>query len=264
MKKKIGLALGSGGWRGLAHIGVIKGLIKHNINFEIIAGSSTGSIMGGYFAAVQDIEKLENILTKIRFQDLLKVFSDFRPSQGLFKGDRFKKVIVDVVGKVNIEDLPLRFGAAAVDFKSGELVFIKEGSLVKAIRASASVPLVFQPVSVGEKKLIDGATRMPVPVSLAKELGADVVIAVNLYRNVFPVMEKKYGSFHTALKSSHLLLRELARRDCKNADITLYPDIPEGKNYIIFSKFIGSAEKIIGFGEKIVDENIEEIRKVIK
>lgn len=262
--KKVGLALGSGGWRGLAHTGVIKALLRNNIDFEIIAGSSTGSIMGGYFAAVQDIEKLEFILKNIRFQDLLKVFSDFRPAQGLFKGNQFKKVITDVVGDINIEDLPLKFAATAVDFMSGELVFIKEGPLGKAIRASASIPLVFQPVSIDGKKLIDGATRMPVPVFLARELGAEVVIAVNLYKNVFPVEAEKYGSFQTALKSSHLLLRELARRDCKTADITLYPDIPEGKNYSIFSRFIGNAENIIGYGEKVVEENIEEIRKVLR
>ena len=88
--KKVGLALGSGGWRGLAHIGVIKGLLKHNIPFEIIAGSSTGSLMGGAYTAVQDIEKLEHILKNIGLSDLLSAFRDFRPNEGLFKGGEFK------------------------------------------------------------------------------------------------------------------------------------------------------------------------------
>ena len=262
--KKIGLALGSGGWRGLAHVGVIKGLLKHNIDFEIIAGSSTGSLMGGAYAAIQDIEKLEDILKNIGITDLLKAFRDFRPNQGLFKVNRFKQVIKNIVGDIDIEDLPMVYGATAVDFKSGDLVFIKDGSLSTAIRASASVPLVFQPVGIGGKELIDGATRLPIPIPLAKELGADVVIAVNLYKNVFPVASGKYSSLQIALKSSHLLLRELSRRDCEAADITLYPDIPEGKKYNVFSRFIGNAEKLISYGEKVVDDNLEELKSLVK
>jgi NTE family protein len=262
--KKIALALGSGGWRGLAHVGVIKGLLKHNIDFEIIAGSSTGSLMGGAYAAVQDIEKLEHILKNIGITDLLKAFRDFRPNQGLFKGNRFKEIIKNIVGDIDIEDLPIKYGATAVDFKSGDLVFIKDGSLSTAIRASASVPLVFQPVRVDGKQLIDGATRLPIPVPLAREMGADKVIAVNLYKNVFPVASGKYSAIQTALKSSHLLLRELARRDCKDADITLYPDIPEGKKYNVFSRFIGNAEKLISYGEEAVEDSLSELKKIVK
>ena len=262
--KKIGLALGSGGWRGLAHVGVIKGLIKHDIPFEIIAGSSTGSLMGGAYAAVQDIEKLEHILKNIGLSDLLKTFKDFRPNEGLFKGGEFKKTIKNIVGDIDIEDLPFTYAATAVDFKTGDLVFIKDGPLSTAIRASASVPLVFQPTRLDGKSLIDGATRLPIPVPLAKELGADVVIAVNLYKNVFPVFKGKYSSIQMALKSSHLLLRELARRDCEQADITLYPDIPESKKYNVFSNFLGKAGKLIDLGEQVVEENLSEIKKLVK
>jgi NTE family protein len=261
--KKIGLALGSGGWRGLAHIGVIKGLVNNNIPFEIIAGSSTGSLMGGAYAAVQDIEKLEFILKNIGLTDLINAFKDFRPNEGLFKGERFKKVIENIVGEIDIEDLPITYAATAVDFKTGDLVFLREGSLATAIRASASVPLVFQPNRVDGKRLIDGATRLPIPVPLAKDLGADKVIAVNLYKNVFPVFKGKYSGIQMALKSSHLLLRELARRDCEQADITLYPDIPESKRYNVFSNFLGKADQLIDLGEKVVEDNLKEIKKVI-
>lgn len=262
--KKIGLALGSGGWRGLAHIGVIKGLLNNNIPFEIIAGSSTGSLMGGSYAAVQDIEKLEHILKNIGLSDLLSAFRDFRPNEGLFKGGEFKKTIKNIVGDIDIEDLPITYAATAVDFKTGELVFIKDGSLATAIRASASVPLVFQPTRIDDQRLIDGATRLPIPVPLAREMGADKVIAVNLYKNVFPVFKGKYSSIQMALKSSHLLLRELARRDCEQADLTLYPDIPESKRYNVFSNFLGKADKLIDLGEKVVEENLSEIKRLVK
>ncbi|MCC6711401.1 MAG: patatin-like phospholipase family protein [Candidatus Pacebacteria bacterium] len=260
--KRLGLALGSGGWRGLAHLGVMKALLTHGIKFEIIAGSSAGALMGGAYAATQDIEKLESFFKSLKMKDLIKLFGDFRPDQGLFRGESFKTIIQQVIGEVKIEDLPFSYGATAVDFNSGELIFIKEGSLTTAIRASVSVPLVFQPVKVGNKQLVDGATRMPVPVELARELGADKVIAVNLYKNVFPVKSGKYSSIQMALKSSHLLLSELARRDCETADLALYPDIPEGKNYSIFSKFIGNAEQIIKFGEQIVELNLSKIRQL--
>ncbi|NCN45450.1 MAG: hypothetical protein COU63_01860 [Candidatus Pacebacteria bacterium CG10_big_fil_rev_8_21_14_0_10_36_11] len=260
-KPKLGLALGSGGWRGLAHIGVIKALLKHKIEFEIIAGSSTGSLMGGAYASLQDISKLEDFFKQLKFRGMVRIFRDFHPAQGIFKGDFFQKVIVEVLGDKKIEDLSIKFGATAVDFQSGELIFLTSGSLVKAIRASASVPLVFEPAKVDGRKLIDGAMRMPVPIDLAKELGADKVIAINLYKNVFPVSPGRYGGVQTALKSSHLLLRELARRDCEKADLVLYPDIPEG-GYSIFRKFLGHAEEIIGYGEQVVEENLKAIKKL--
>lgn len=262
--RKLGLALGSGGWRGIAHLGVIKALLKHGINIEIIAGSSTGSIMGGSYAALQDIEKLEWFFKRLTFNDLLKLFRDFRPYQGLFKGENFRKIIEGVVGEVNIEELPIKFGATSVDFKSGELVFIKAGPLATAIRASASVPLVFEPVKIAGQQLIDGATKLPVPIPLARELGAEVVLAVNLYKNVFPVQGGKYSAMQMALKSSHLFLSELAKRDCLAADLVLYPDIPEGKNYNIFSRFIGRTDQLIALGEQAVEENLDHIISLTK
>ena len=146
-KIKVGLALGSGGWRGLAHIGVIKAFLKHNLPINIIAGSSTGALVGGYYAATQNIDLVEETLGNIKSRYIWSIVGDPRPRKaGLLKGKRFENAIKKYVGQVQIEKLPTKFVATAVDFKTGKTVILDTGDMATAIRASTSVPFIFQPV----------------------------------------------------------------------------------------------------------------------
>jgi NTE family protein len=263
-KIKVALALGSGGWRGLAHIGVIRSLLTHHIPIDIITGSSTGALMGGFFAATNDIDQVEQVMTEIKSSQVWSVFRDMSLRRsGLVKGKRYKDMIEKNVGKIKIEELDREYAALAVDFKNGKRVILDSGNLAAAIHASTAVPFIFEPVKVDGKQLIDGAVKTPVPVLLAKNMGADVVIAVNLYKNIFPLEPAHYNPLQVALRTTQLFLYQLAKQNCAMADITIWPEIVEPRKYSIFGNIVGNKQVTV-IGEAAADAQITNIKKLIK
>lgn len=263
-RKTLGLALGSGGWRGQAHIGVIKALIKAGIKIDYIAGASAGALIGGSYCALQDVELLENIFReKINKKQLVYAFSDPGLKGGLFKGDKVVKMFENLIGTEKIENLKTPFCAITSDLLTGEVVEIKDGDLVTAIRASTSIPFVFSPVKYKKCRLVDGATAVPIPVKTIKEMGADVVIAVSLYKNIFPIKAVKMSPIKAALKTSHVMFYHLAKHSSKSADLILEPDIEEKGTYSDpFSGFTKN-EGTIEAGEEAVIKNLSEIKKLL-
>jgi NTE family protein len=175
----IGLALGGGAARGFAHIGVLRTLAKQGLKFDVIAGTSIGSVVGGCFAAdnLDAIEDWARSLTRRRVFGFL----DFSLSgSGLISGGRLAERLRATLGDTTIEELPLRFGAIATEIGTGHEIWLTRGRLADALRASYSLPGVFAPVRVGGRWLMDGALVNPVPVSACRALGARVVVAVNL------------------------------------------------------------------------------------
>ncbi len=184
--RRVGLALGAGGARGLAHIGVLEGLAHERINVDAIVGTSSGALVGAIYAAGQ----LENFSRQMRaFQrsDVLALFDPVWPRAGLMSGSRVVERLMSTLGEWRIEDLSIPFAAVAVDLVTGDEVLIREGRVIDAVRASISIPGIFMPYVVGSQILVDGAIRNPVPVSALSELGADVRVAVNLHQS--PVRE---------------------------------------------------------------------------
>lgn len=262
--KTLGLALGSGGWRGQAHIGIIKALLANGIKIDYIAGASAGALIGGAYSALQDVEALEKIFReKINKKQLIQAFSDPGLKGGLFKGQKVKKIFEDLIGKKQIEDLKTPFCALTSDLLTGEIVEINKGSLSTAIRASTSVPFVFAPVKYGRHSLVDGATAVPVPVKTVKQMGADIVIAVSLYKNIFPIKNTKISPIKAVLKTSHIMLYHLAKNSCEAADLILEPDIKE--NGIYSDPFTGFTknEGTIEAGEAAVIANLAKIKKLL-
>ncbi len=263
-KKKLGLALGSGGWRGQAHVGVIKALVNAGIKIDFIAGTSAGAMVGGAYASSGDVEELEKVFReKIDKKSLFWAFSDPKPSLGMFKGERIKKVFEDLFGKHKIEDLKIPFCAISTDLLTGEVIEISDGNLAIAIRASTSIPFIFEPVKYKKYRLIDGGTAVPVPVKTAKQMGADVVIAVNLYKNIFPVKASKMSSVKSVLKTMQIMMYHLARHSCQVADFVIEPDIEETK--VFSDPFIGFINKkgVIEAGEKETLKHIAAIKKLL-
>ena len=230
MKKRIGLALGSGGPRGLAHIGVIKALLEHKIPIDLIAGTSIGAMMGGLYLSLGSIEKVEEIFANLKLSELAVSFADFGLRSGVIKGERLEKYLGGFIGKVEIQDLDTPFAAVAVDIQSGKLVRIREGGLTRAIRASTSLPGFLDIANIGGKNLIDGGVIEPVPVETAKIMGADWVIAVNLddysfAYNDFDVI--KPGVTKVGLAAIKLLRFSLAKEQCQRAEIVIAPKVVE-------------------------------------
>jgi NTE family protein len=260
---KIGLALGSGGWRGLAHLGVIKSLLHHGFKISAISGSSSGALIGGLFAYFQNVPKIETFFSQLNYKDLLFAFSDPSTKLGLFGGKNTTKLFQKYLGNVHIENLPIPFAAIAADILSGQPLVIRTGSLASAIRASSSVPLVFEPIKRENALLIDGGTINPVPVSTTKILGADIVIGVDVYHSMFQSLlsTQKLSKVDVINLSYHLILSQLAAHDASKADIIIRPNI---KNLALdpFSQFINNQQTILE-GEQAMDQAIDQLNHLL-
>ncbi|MGA2486998.1 MAG: patatin-like phospholipase family protein [Roseiarcus sp.] len=176
---RIGLALGAGAARGWAHIGALHELKAMGLVPDVVVGSSIGALVGGCFAAgrLDELESFARSLNKRRVFGLL----DFSFSgAGLIGGDRLRVKLQESIGAMRIEDLPMRFAGVATELDTGHEVWLRRGSLVDAIRASYALPGVFEPVRLGRRWLIDGAVVNPVPVSVARALGAERVVALSI------------------------------------------------------------------------------------
>jgi len=178
--KKVGLSLGSGSAKGLSHIGVIKLLEEMDIKIDYIAGSSIGAMIGGVYAAGISINEIEDIALKTDLASSVKYFLPTISKSGLISGLKVTEFLKNVVGDIDIEDLEISFAATATDILTGQEIDFKNGNLVEAIRASISVPIIFQPVVHDNQILVDGGLVNPLPVNIVREMGADFIIAVNI------------------------------------------------------------------------------------
>ncbi|MEM9013252.1 MAG: patatin-like phospholipase family protein [Pseudomonadota bacterium] len=177
-RPRIGLALGSGGVRGWCHIGVLRALKEMGIEPDVIAGTSVGAVVGGIFAGgrLDALEAFARGLTRRKMVSLLDVRLS---SGGLLDGREILKVFRAFDLPERIEDLPIPFAAVAADLQNGREIWLREGELLPALRASMALPGVVSPWNVGGRWLVDGGVINPVPISAARACGADVVIAVN-------------------------------------------------------------------------------------
>jgi len=256
--KKIGLALGSGGGRGLAHIGVIKSLIKNNISIDFIAGSSVGAIIGGLYAATGNIEEVEKIANDVNFKKLLKTIFQKSSGKDSVLNKKFNLFFKNIIGDVRIEDLKIHYCAVGSDLITGKVVILDKGSLINAMKASCAIPLLFKPVKIDDKYIFDGGMISPIPVEVVKQMGAEKIIGVSLYGGIFPIKlakNKKMTKIRAGMLSRFLSLKKLADIDLLSADVSLELNIP-GEDYGIFKKFF-SSQKLINFG-------FEETEKIIK
>lgn len=180
--KTLGLALGSGGARGWAHIGVIKALKNAQIPISYVAGSSIGAFVGGVFAA-GELKTLEAFVRELNWKMMLSYFDLVFPNQGLLDGNKIYNLLNDQIKTLQIEDAEVPFCCVATDLISGQEVRLRSGLMADAIRASISMPGVFTPFRKNDLYLGDGGIVNPVPVNVVREMGADVVLAVNLNHN---------------------------------------------------------------------------------
>jgi NTE family protein len=181
---RIGIALGGGAARGWSHIGVLRALTEAGLKPGVIAGTSIGAVIGGCYVAgaLDDLEAFARSLTRRRVFGLLDI--NFSGS-GLISGTRLSKLLNATLGDRRLEELDRRFVCVATELATGHEIWMTRGNMVEAIRASYALPGVFQPVRVGGRWLVDGALVNPIPVSVCRAIGSDVVIAVNLTSDIF-------------------------------------------------------------------------------
>ena len=175
----VSLVLGSGGARGLAHIGVIQWLIEHGYAIRSISGTSMGALVGGIYATSK-LDVYAKWVLALERMHVLRLLDPTIGRPGIFKGERIIGVLRDLIGDCDIEELPISFTAVATDLDSGQEVWLRSGRLFDAIRASIATPIVFTPVKHGHRTLIDGAVVNPVPIAPTLDDATDLTIAVHL------------------------------------------------------------------------------------
>lgn len=196
--KKIGLALGSGGSRGVAHIGVIKALEEEGIKPDYITGCSMGAVVGACYATGMTADEMKEAVMQIKPLDLIDVNLNLR--QSVLKGNKVYDMLIKEIGSVRFDELKIPFQCVASDMLSNKLILLKEGEVATAVRASSAIPLVFSPVSYEDKLLIDGGVLCRIPVEQVRDMGADVVIAVDVLDNTRAPAEKVSGFVSTMMR----------------------------------------------------------------
>jgi len=262
-RKTIGLALGSGAYRGFAHIGVIKSLEKHHIPIDYLSGASIGAWVAAYYAIFQDIGVLEKDLIN-NTKENLSLLLDFNWSGGFIGGQKFTAYLEKKLRQHDFSALKIPLQITATDLISGGPHVFKSGDIALAVRASTSVPLIFKPVQYEEKLLVDGGLSNPVPGELVRNMGADIVIGVNLY-NANEFKNQKITAPNIIVRSAMVGLYNLARADLKNVDVIIEPDTSPLARASSLSKYFTKevADQLITIGEKATDLVIPEIRKML-
>jgi NTE family protein len=180
----IGLALGGGSARGFAHIGILKTLLAHGIVPDIVVGTSIGSVVAGAYVTGH-LDKLEDWARSLQPRNVFGYLDIRLNGSGLIGGTKLAAELEAVMGSVQIEELPVKYAAVATEVRTGHEIWLTHGRLVEAMRASYALPGIFSPVLVGDRWLVDGALVNPVPVSVARAFGAEIVIAANVSSDVF-------------------------------------------------------------------------------
>jgi NTE family protein len=216
---KIALALGGGATRGFAHIGVIKALEAHGIVPDIVVGTSTGSLVGALYAGGYSGFDLQR--AALQLDD--SVIADWSlPDRGFIKGEALQNFVNRAVQNRPLEKLNKPFATVVTDLHSGEPVVFRTGNTGMAVRASSSVPGVFQPVTINGREYVDGGLVSPVPVRAARGMGADLVIAVYISND--PRFGKTRDSFDVMLQTFAIMGQSIAGYELAEADIVIRPD----------------------------------------
>lgn len=221
---KIGLALGGGAARGFAHIGVIKVLEAQGIVPDIVVGTSAGSLVGALYAAGNNgyaLNKLALEMDEAAISDWSMPL--FAKTSGVLKGEGLQNYVNKIVASQPLEKFKIPFGAVATDLNSGLPILFRRGNAGLAVRASSSVPGLFQPVRIGAHLYVDGGLVAPVPVRFAREMGADFVIAVNI--STQPDVQAASSSLEVLLQTFAIMGQSINRFELKEADIVIHPDL---------------------------------------
>jgi len=225
-RPKIGLALGGGGPKGLAHIGVIKVLEKNNIPIDFIAGTSAGSFIGGFYAYSKDVVAIEEHIMNKNWLQTMSVFADPSLKGGFIEGNRFERFLEEYLKGATFADVKIPYHATAVNIQTGRLETMHSGNLSKAIRASSAVPILFKPVEIDNQLYLDGGLLSSVPVDMVKKMGADIVIAVQLNRFYAPDEDLKNISIpEIGELAFNIVGRKIADEEVQKADFIIRPHV---------------------------------------
>lgn len=251
----VGLALGGGASKGFAHIGVLQVLEENHIPVKVVTGTSAGAVVGSLYAGGMSPGRITAEAMTLDKADVadLTVSGD-----GFIKGEKLQNFINQKVGNRPIQNLPKRFAAVATDFNSGQMTIFNRGNTGQAVRASASIPNVFQPAVIGGRKYVDGGLVAPVPVRAARQLGAQVVIAVDI--SARPQALSSGGFFSYLDQSLNIMSTEALRQELARADVVIAPKVQQ----LGATGGFDDRERAIQLGRQATQAALPQIRAAIE
>ncbi len=261
-KIKIGLALGGGAARGFAHIGVIKALEAQGIYPDIVVGTSAGSVVGALYAAGNtgfQLQKLAFDMDEAAISDWAMPL--FGKSTGVLKGEALQAYVNKAVNNQPMEKLKVPFGAVATDLKTGQPILFQRGNTGMAVRASSSVPGVFQPVAISGRSYVDGGLVAPVPVRFARDMGADFVIAVNISTQAD--VQATVSSVDVIMQTFSIMGQRINQYELKDADIVIAPSLGKmaGNDFAGRNQAILAGEQAAALAMPLIKQKLEARRK---
>lgn len=253
-KPIVALVLGSGGARGYAHIGVIEVLEQQGIKPDFIVGTSAGSIVGSLYASGKSAAELHDIALNLKVKDVREFKIGIK---GFFDGQKVEDYINNQVANLPLEQMEIPMYVVATELKNGKKVVFNYGNTGQAVRASVSIPSMFIPTEISGKEYVDGGLVSPVPVEVARDLGADIIIAVNiLAQPVYTETTNMWGLFN---QNINIMQSHLAAEELKEADIVIQPDLRE-KAHIFDVK---TREYTIQVGRDATQQRLNDIKTVL-
>ncbi len=226
---KLGLALGGGAARGFAHIGVLQVLEEEGIKPSLVVGTSAGSVVASFYASGktgQQLQWLADTMDETQFTDWANPFS----GRGILRGEALGKYINSQLNGMKIEDMKLPLGIVATDLRTGDGILFRRGDVATAVRASSAVPSVFEPVQIAGKDFVDGGLVSPVPVRYARQMGADLVLAVDISSR--PEDAKTTDMLKVLLQTFSIMGKSISQLELVQAEVVVRPVMPD----------VGSAE----------------------
>ena len=252
---KLGLALGGGAARGFAHIGVLQVLEEEGIKPSLVVGTSAGSVVASFYASGktgQQLQWLADTMDETQFTDWANPFS----GRGILRGEALGKYINSQLNGMKIEDMKLPLGIVATDLRTGDGILFRRGDVAKAVRASSAVPSVFEPVQIAGKDFVDGGLVSPVPVRYARQMGADLVLAVDISSR--PEDAKTTDMLKVLLQTFSIMSKSISQLELTQADVVVRPALPD-----IGSTEFSARKKSIEAGRAAMKQAMPQLRALL-
>lgn len=261
-KGKVGLALGSGAARGLAHIGVLEVLEREDIPIDMIAGSSMGALIGALYAEGKSIEQITDLATEWGSRKFSLLADPGLPKTGLVQGRKIKNMLKSISGNTKFDNLRMPFACVATDINTGEEIVIKQGLVRDGIRASGSIPILLTAFKQQGRYLVDGALVNPVPTNVLREMGADFIIAVNVVPGISSKTNqpnKEPNIFYIIMQTIHITTYQSLRASLSGADIAIEPQVASVGHFDFHR-----VQECIAQGKLAAQNAIPEIKRRLK
>lgn len=249
------LALGGGTARGFAHIGVLKVLQQEGLKPDMVVGCSAGALIGALYASGMSAVQMEELALKVRDAEVADIIAGSK--RGMVAGDALQSFVNKHVRGLPIERFGTRFAAVATNITLGEAALFDKGDAGQAVRASSSIPAIFIPVRINDNEFVDGGLISPVPVRVAREMGATQVVAVSLNANM--PAGNPAGMFELLMQSFEIMAASLTRHDLRDADVVIRPDLAR----LSFTDF-SSRNLMITLGEQAARRALPQIRAKLR